>query len=814
METWNANLKRALRKGCVPVVKAELRGMSTAFLEVRDYTAGAGDSFSLVRNGSTVLTLTEGLTPFIAETSNEQTAINIVNAINTVGGFKVQRFGSRLKIRGGGAGTLSMAVTSTDENAWGEYRTGFPNRVVFCSHADACNGKYGKELLGMGSSGSSFDLLERKYTLATYDLVLSAAPGSWGRQLVTSVPLKGQIVEIYIGELSVSESDYERIATMVIMDYRLGDNEISLQLAEPIVYAADAEVSAHFIAMHPMDVLKWAWAQTKLDPSFYDVASLDSTADDEISHWLTSAHSYHFWSAPPNDAKPPGGFENAKLKAVIDDAQKILPGMVRRDSAGVLEYVAFDPEASTVRHFAQEDRESVEYETLSENQYTAVAALAPESEMFGGGKNVLFRVRDTQAQALTEADESDDGQPTTLKVESRFFGTPAWLRSGVSAAATTLEIWHATVSGISGCRTEDDGFSEAEISSNFDRPEYQRLRFFSNPYPSATQRSGDEADSGASPARLAHYLISDGSKKEIVAVTATAPPAAGNQYWYRPAAYLAVGSGGGTTVDGDQTADTTIRVDDASVFSMSFPYVTFASAGTFKIRSINYVTETLELESAATVSDGEAAAPTTGRGFSGGFEVAFGTFNDPIRSVYFPGHIEATVTRGALRSAAQAWSQAAPPEPDGFPRIDMTPQVYDLTIAKRICEMQLERFRYGCPIARLIVGLDAGDLQEGDFISFEDDRFLWMDHEGADSGVIWEIIGKRTAPIGDSPRVELTVAWVRSETIPYATIIEPVWEIPVVSPVLPVPTLTLEEPYYDLDGAAYLDTLGALYYPI
>lgn len=745
METWNANLKRALITGDKPTVKAEMRGMSTAFLEVRDYTQGAGESFSVVRNGSVVLTLTEGV-HFDAETSNEVTAANIVTAILGpfgLPGSAIGRSGSKIRIRSGGVGTLSMAVTSTEEDAWRQYRVGFPHRVTWCSDASACNGRYGAELIGMGSGGSQFDLETRRYQLATFDLTLTAAPGSWARALVTSVPVVGQVVELSMGTVGLAEGDYERIATMVVMDYKLGDSEIVLELAEPQVYAADAEVTAHFVAMHPLDIYRWAWEQTLMDTAFWDVASTLKANHPTIHHWLVSAHSYHSWVADSGKA-PPAGFIDVRVSEILDEVQRILPGLVRRDAEGVIEYLPFDADAARQRHFAAQDWESIEYETLTENRYTTVAAVASESELFGGDKRILFRVTEDPRGDLSAADEADDGRPSVLKLESRFFGTPGWLM-GASAAATALQFLRPALAGLSGTRPNDPAFTAAQIStSSIDgTANSPYLRFSGTTLPAhsiPTQDAEDQIDTD--DGRIGWYLVTDGGNSEVIRIDETEYPPAGVSWWNRPAAY---------------------KPDDLPGLS----------AADYEIYDV---------------------------------------YSGPDGAIWFPDIINATAVRGQLGTTARAWVNAAA-GPQFIPSPERSPQVYDLTIAKAMCEMLLQRFRNGVPIARIVLGLHHGDIQEGDFVSFDDGRFLWLDHDGADSTVTWEVIGKRIAPIGDSPRVELTLAWVKSDAVPYVTLSDPTWEIPISTPILPVPSIPSSEPYTDLDGAPFTAVEGGWYFP-
>lgn len=742
METWNDNLKRALITGDKPVVKAEMRGMSTAFLEVRDYTQGAGESFSVVRNGSVVLTLTEG-THFDAETSNAVTAQNIAAAILLVGGFSVGRVGAKLRIRGGGVGTLSMAVTSTEEDAWRQYRVGFPHRVTWCSDASACSGRYGAELIGMGSGGSQFDLETRRYQLATFDLTLTSAPGSWARALVTSVPVVGQVVELSMGTVGLAEGDYERIATMVVMDYKLGDSEIVLELAEPQVYAADAEVTAHFAAMHPLDIYRWAWERTLMDTSFWDVPSTLKANHPTIHHWLVSAHSYHSWVSDSGKA-PPAGFIDVRVGDILDEVQRILPGLVRRDAEGVIEYLPFDADAARQRHFAVQDWESIEYETLTENRYTTVAAVASESELFGGDKRILFRVTEDPRGDLSAADEADDGRPSVLKLESRFFGTPGWLM-GASAAATAIQLLRPALAGLSGTRPNDPAFTAAQIAtSSIDgTANSPYLRFSGTTLPAhsiPTQDAEDQIDTAEG--RIGWYLVTDGGNSEVLRIDETEYPPAGVSWWNRPAAYKPDGLPG-------------------------------LSAADYEIYDV---------------------------------------YSGPDGAIWFPDLINATAVRGQLGTTAREWVNAAA-GPQFMPSPERSPQVYDLTIAKAMCEMLLQRFRNGVPIARIVLGLHHGDIQEGDFVSFDDDRFLWLDHDGADSTVTWEVIGKRIAPIGDSPRVELTLAWVKSDAVPYVTLSDPTWEIPISTPILPVPSIPSSEPYTDLDGAPFTAVEGGWYFP-
>jgi hypothetical protein len=91
--------------------------------------------------------------------------------------------------------------------------------------------------------------------------------------------------------------------------------------------------------------------------------------------------------------------------------------------------------------------------------------------------------------------------------------------------------------------------------------------------------------------------------------------------------------------------------------------------------------------------------------------------------------------------------------PEDILRIDKR-KVYDVTIPVAIAKRELQRHSFGAPLARFRAPLTAIALQLGDFITADSPNYVSGHRDGADSTVVWEIVGVRRDIQEANPGIE------------------------------------------------------------
>ena len=85
--------------------------------------------------------------------------------------------------------------------------------------------------------------------------------------------------------------------------------------------------------------------------------------------------------------------------------------------------------------------------------------------------------------------------------------------------------------------------------------------------------------------------------------------------------------------------------------------------------------------------------------------------------------------------------------------------VYDVTMQVAFANNQLNRFSNGCPIVMITTDLSHWNVQVGDLVSFENDRFLTYGFDGMSTTHKWEVIGKELVFSDEATEIRWELAY-------------------------------------------------------
>ena len=128
--------------------------------------------------------------------------------------------------------------------------------------------------------------------------------------------------------------------------------------------------------------------------------------------------------------------------------------------------------------------------------------------------------------------------------------------------------------------------------------------------------------------------------------------------------------------------------------------------------------------------------------------------------------------------------------------------VYDITIARYLCDLIIARFARGLAIVRLSLNLSEILVRLGDFGTIADLVGAKPGFNAFNSNIVWEVVGTEAKTTDDTPGMDLTLAWVRDTETAVGTV---EFEDPPVQSNTPMDP----EPVFDNSVVTVVDSLGA-----
>jgi hypothetical protein len=493
-------------RGCEPIYFVELELGPMAYVTVNDFSAGAGDTFTLsLNNGAVTYLFTEGGVGdggFARGASNTQCATNIAAAINAHSSaglllYAVAR-GSIVTIIPIG-GLTGLAVTSiSDAQAWRADPEAVPQYSRFVSgedtwaSGDASTVFYPNSIVEVTPFASSIDPVTREVSVGDVEIVF-AADGAM-RDLIKRSRPKGKPVTLKIGAPEIQLSEFLQIGVFIIDEVVPEYGSITLRCIEPFGYSLDAKVTGEFVCMHPLACIRKILSLADVPSRFIDDASLESTSlTSTISHWAVSRHnspSAQIGTYNLNTAT--GVNEPTKVKDLIDDLSRLMNGALRIREDGKYTFVFYNADASSVRHLTTDDVSDFEQVSTFENFHNRVTVegVIDPSE---GERVPLFTAIDRISEMSSGV--SGTNRNFTLTIDSDWLGSVGFLHRNLSTASTTSDPLVVEMTSLVGfCGTRPETTTEATLGQ--------------------TQRTADTLSS----TRTAFLMLTDGTNREIIEV--------------------------------------------------------------------------------------------------------------------------------------------------------------------------------------------------------------------------------------------------------------------------------------------------------
>lgn len=479
---------------------------------VEDYNAGAGDSITFtVRNlaGSTILTVTfvEGV-EFSRGASNLACATNIVAALNALLG----------NLRGAVIGTggtfvlysnvpqttmaaASIRVTSTDEAAWfsnispvDRPQKFISDPSIFKTSAGVTTSSLPASLAKVSTIASTIDPLTRKTTIE--GLTLTFVDDRLIEELVIRVPLKGQDVNLYLGDPRMPTTDFFQVGRWTVDKVSRTYGEYVVECSSIESQLNDVEVTPYMKCVHPFAAARYLVDEAGAAP-YRDVDSFDySTAPyATIHHWAVSNHDDYLIArnGGPNNIQPEL-IDKKKAKDVIDALLRICNASIYTDETGEIVLKWYDENAAVSDNWTANDVADVRLEDVYYGLKTEFRGIGGQIEGAGDQRQQYIALRDDITRAMLGS--GADAKTLIESVQSDWIGSRGYLNAPILAGGTNLEIIFPCDAGLSGCRTSSDAFTQTAADA-----------------PSAT--------------RIAYFLLMDNfGNREIVSVT-SAPSFAG-----------------------------------------------------------------------------------------------------------------------------------------------------------------------------------------------------------------------------------------------------------------------------------------------
>jgi hypothetical protein len=561
------------------------------------------------------------------------------------------------------------------------------------------------------------------------------------RQLITGNYVVGKVMRVRFGTADVLVTDFVHEWRGVIASYTTTtDGEVVFQGIDAIGYLQNLEITLGIISQHPLEVMRQILA-THVASDLWAAAGFNFEADTTRSHWSVSRYDARLTSTISSalDAYARAKDRESRLivtprRELVSDSLLETPrnawelmlelaelagGTLRLDSAGRLEFAAYDAAATAVAHW---DRGTwveigeVDYVGNIVNRVNLTAAVRAgtsgstfRTSDYAQANDQVHVVEDTTSQSDLAVAGSAIGRVLAEELDND------WLRAvshapiafgAIADTDLTLDIERASEIGFCGARYRY-GFrgsagggiaiTSASITSNV----------------ATLGCAGHWLETGA-------YITTSG-----ITVNAATPVAC-------------------TVIDASTITIPLVGADGAMADQTGFihpeqdPLDTLASGREAVFLICDDAEDPARIEIVRATAG--VAVPST-QAFSDPRETSLGQYSHPRQYRY-------TIVREQFGTTALS-----------FNTLTALPVVFDITIGRAIASGWIDRFAYGAPTMPVRTGLGELGVQIGDVITLDLEAYARTGVDGADATVFWEVVSKEV----DTASIQWTLALVRED---------------------------------------------------
>lgn len=490
MRTLSSAWIAAMSSGAKPIYSVELTLGPIAYLNINNYLAVPGQSFSVYADGVLLRTVTEGV-DFTVGASNATTATAIAN---TAGNFthNVYAFSTGSQVVFADLtvppSISNLTVSASPTAAWSATPGPIPQSVTFVSGGEPIEG-CSASISMVEPLAMAIDPVTRAFSIGQVELTFND-DGALRTLLSRSFP-RGRKLTMRLGCEGLSLSQFETLGKLVVVDYRPEPGAIIMECEEPTSLLSDAKVVWGWIAMHPYAVMIWLLDHSNIPAEFRDDTSLDSTTDLEVSHWAVSRSALlpRIYGRPELSSNGLG--EPTSAKDLFDGLMTLVQGSYINNEDGTYSFRRYDATASVSRAWTRDDIDDVEYRTMTENVAVGVDVTGYE-DGDPVARTELYTVTDDLSNTMHASLAFVDTSSFRRKIESDWLGGFGRLWLTIDKTTTAITVQHAVVAGFSGSRPD-----------------------------AVWQATSQRTEDTLTVDRVAYYLISDGNQVEIVKATAS-----------------------------------------------------------------------------------------------------------------------------------------------------------------------------------------------------------------------------------------------------------------------------------------------------
>lgn len=413
------------------------------YFTVVDYTLASGVELD-VNVGVVPNSVTEG-THFDAETSNNQTAANIAEAITRyILNANAWAQGPVVVVVIAGGTALSLA--SDDATAVTATPAVDTTDSISYVTGDAVLFDYSPSIASVRPAAEEIEAVKRVYT-AGKKIVTWGDDGAVRRVFSQYGDLKGKIIEVKLGSADIAENKFINDGKYVLDENEPMKGRIVWQLADVGAILEDQKITMNVVSLHPLEVILTILEAAGVPSALYDATTLDPTSFSDIGHWCVSRHPWwHEEGLDPGNAvtKPTNASD------LVNELLELLDGSFVPDEDGIYEFTRYDPAGSSVATWDVDNaRDFAQPETWKSLKNHIAVSGAPR----GGKKTTLWEAGDIGSMARY-ATAGGEMFIKTEEFDSEWLNaiSKLWLGSSLAVGGATLKVQRAVTHGFSGCK--------------------------------------------------------------------------------------------------------------------------------------------------------------------------------------------------------------------------------------------------------------------------------------------------------------------------------------------------------------------------
>lgn len=309
---------------------------------------------------------------------------------------------------------------------------------------------YPASLVGVAPVVSSLDPLTRACHID--DLVLTLMGDDYVRGKAVANRMRGTKVTVTVGEASSASASFAPYFCGIVAKAMLQrDGTIQLTVANAFSLLHDNQITGHWWAKHPAEVIAAIMSETGIPAALYDATSLDPTQ----AQWATYSH-FNVVRAATNSVNTDLAIRKpTSALSLISELAALVNGQFVARESGAMTFVVYDDTTTPAANWNDNDidADTFDFLNIDDNAINRVSVAFGKDS--GSGYQGLFVKNATDSQS----DFAIGGVGTSvyaLDLTTDWAEGCAWLATnmtaGAPAAGATFTLLGSLLFGFAGCR--------------------------------------------------------------------------------------------------------------------------------------------------------------------------------------------------------------------------------------------------------------------------------------------------------------------------------------------------------------------------